>query len=122
MKKEKFVVKTFISRKSKRVPLRVRFKVNGRDVYGNQFEEAVETMEVGSNGGSFHTKYEIRVGSTLKLTGPKGFVCLIKVIWIKEDFKAKRRRLGFQLLEPRADWVVQSQDRDADGPSRKKPS
>jgi hypothetical protein len=111
MKKDKPVVKTFIARKSKRVPLKIRFKVNGRDTFGNQFEDFIETQEVGSNGASFRTKYEIRVGSTLKLTGPKGFVALVQVVWEKEDPKSPRRIIGCQLLEPREDWVLQSQNR-----------
>ncbi|MCI0623186.1 MAG: hypothetical protein L0387_16280 [Acidobacteria bacterium] len=113
MKKEKPPIKNFIARKSKRVHLKIRFKVSGRDQYGNQFEDHIETQNVGSSGGSFATKWEIRVGSTLKLTGPKGFVSLVRVVWVKEDYKAVRRMVGFQLLEPRKDWVLQSQSRTA---------
>jgi hypothetical protein len=113
MKKEKLPVKNFIARKSKRVHLKIRFKVSGRDQFGNQFEDHIETTDVGSSGGSFPTKWEVRVGATLKLTGPKGFVCLVRVVWVKEDFKTIRRMVGFQLLEPRKDWVLQSQSRTA---------
>ena len=112
MKKEK-PVKNFIARKSKRVHLKIRFKVSGRDQFGNQFEDHIETTDVGSNGGSFPTKWEVRVGATLKLTGPKGFVSLVRVVWVKEDLKTVRRMVGFQLLEPRQDWVLQSQSRTA---------
>ena len=111
MKKEKPPVKNFVARKSKRVHLKIRFKVSGRDQFGNQFEDHVETTDVGSNGGSFPTKWEVRVGATLKLTGPKGFVSLVRVVWVKEDFKTVRRMVGFQLLEPRKDWVLQTQSR-----------
>ena len=113
MKKEKPPVKNFVARKSKRVHLKIRFKVSGRDQFGNQFEDHIETSDVGSSGGSFPTKWEIRVGATLKLTGPKGFVSLVRVVWVKEDFKNVRRMVGFQLLEPRKDWVLQSQSRTA---------
>lgn len=113
MKKVKPAIKNFISRKSKRVHLKIRFKVSGRDEFGNQFEDHIETTDVGSNGGGFTTKWEIKVGSTLKLTGPKGFVSLVRVVWVKEDFKTVRRMVGFQLLEPRKDWVLQSQSRSA---------
>jgi hypothetical protein len=112
MKKEKITVKNFIARKSKRVHLKIRFKLSGRDPSGNQFEDHIDTHNVGSNGGSFFTKREIKVGSTLKLTGPKGFVCLVRVVWVKEESKAARNLIGFQLLEPRQDWVLQSQGRD----------
>jgi PilZ domain len=112
MKKAKGPVKNFIARKSKRVHLKVRFKVNGRDQHGNQFEDHIETQDVSGNGGSFSTKWEIKVGSTLKMTGPKGFVSLVRVVWVKEDFKVVRRVVGFQLLEPRKDWVLQSQSRN----------
>jgi hypothetical protein len=121
MKKEKPPVKNFVARKSKRVHLKIRFKVSGRDQFGNQFEDHVETTDVGSSGGSFLTKWEIRVGSTLKLTGPKGFVSLVRVVWMKEDFKTVRRMVGFQLLEPRKDWVLQSQSRTAPLPSSRGP-
>ena len=117
MKKEKPPVKNFIARKSKRVHLKIRFKVSGRDQFGNQFEDHIETTDVGSSGGSFPTKWEVRVGATLKLTGPKGFVSLVRVVWVKEDFKTIRRMVGFQLLEPRKDWVLQSQSRTAPLPS-----
>jgi len=46
MKKEKPPVKNFIARKSKRVHLKIRFKVSGRDQFGNQFEDHVETTDV----------------------------------------------------------------------------
>ncbi len=121
MKREKSEVKNFIVRKSKRVPLKVRFKVSGRDLYGNQFEDLTETLEVGGQGGKFPTKYDLRVGATLKLTGPKGFVSLVRVVWVKEDTKLQRRMIGFQLLEAREDWVVQSRDKAVPiSPIRKK--
>jgi hypothetical protein len=110
MKKEKPAIKSFIARKFRRVPLKIRFKVTGRDQNGNQFEDSIETQEVGPNGGSFPCRYEIKVGSTLKLAGPKGFVSLVRVVWVKED-KGIRRKVGFQLLEPREDWVVQAEGR-----------
>lgn len=121
MKKEKTPVKNFIARKFKRVHLKIRFKVSGRDQYGNQFEDHIETTDVGSNGGSFPTKWEIKVGSTLKLTGPKGFVSLVRVVWVNEDYKTVRRMVGFQLLEARNDWVLQSQSRAAPLPTSRGP-
>ena len=96
-------------RKSKRVHLKIRFKLSGRDQYGNQFEELVETRDIGTSGGSFFIKHEVRVGSTLKLTGPKGFIALIRVVWAKDESAGTRRLMGFQLLEPREDWVLQFQ-------------
>jgi len=110
MKKEKPASKSFTARKFRRVPLKIRFKVTGRDQNGNQFEDSIETQEVGPRGGSFHCKYEIKVGSTLKLAGPKGFVSLVRVAWVRED-KDFRRKVGFELLEPREDWVIQAQRR-----------
>jgi hypothetical protein len=110
MKKDKPAIKAFVARKFRRVPLKIRFRATGRDQNGNQFEESVETQEVGPNGGSFPCKYQIKVGSTLKLAGPKGFVSLVRVVWVKED-KNLRRKVGFQLLESREDWVVQAQRR-----------
>ena len=107
MKKDKPTPKNFIARKSKRVHLRIKLKVNGRDQWGNQFEDLVQTTDVGNNGGSFSIKREIKVGSTLKLTGPKGFVALVRVAWVAQDTKKNRQVIGFQLLESRRDWVLQ---------------
>jgi hypothetical protein len=110
MKKEKPATKAFTARKFRRVPLKIKFKVTGRDGNGNQFEDSIETQEVGPNGGSFPCKHQIKVGSTLKLAGPKGFVSLVRVVWVRAD-KNLRRKVGFQLLESREDWVVQAQRR-----------
>lgn len=121
MKKNKPAVKSFVPRKSKRVHLKIRFKVAGRDQFGNHFEDYIETMNVGSGGGSFATKWEIKVGATLKLTGPKGFVSLVRVVWVEEDLKTVRRMVGFQLLEPRKDWVLQSQSRTTPLPAPRVP-
>ena len=122
MKKDKPIAKTFIARKFKRVPLKIKFTVNGRDQNGNQFEDFVETHDVGANGGSFPSKYEVKIGSTLKFTGPKGFVSMVRVVWVKEDYKNLLRMIGIQLLEPREDWVLQSQNRSSPNrPSHKKP-
>jgi hypothetical protein len=120
MKKDKPVIKAFVARKFRRVPLKIRFKATGRDENGNQFEDSVETQELGPNGGSFPCKHQLKVGSTLKLAGPKGFVSLVRVVWVKED-KNLRRTVGFQLLEPRDDWVIQVQGR-SDPPTPPKPN
>jgi len=109
MKKEKKIFNKLTTRKSERIPLKVKFKVTGRDQAGTQFEESTETQEVGLGGGSFPSKHDIKIGSTLKLTGPKGFVSLVRVVWVKEEDTNLRRKVGFQLLEPREDWVIQSQ-------------
>src|SRR5262245_28495601 len=110
MQKDKTLIKTFKARKFRRIPLKIKFKLSGRDENGNQFEDLIETRDVGPNGGRFFCKCEIRVGSTLKLAAPKGFVSLIRVVWVRED-KNLRRQVGFQLLEPREDWVIQAQRR-----------
>lgn len=111
MKKEKPLIRNFVPRRSKRVPLKIKFRVNGRDLSGNQFEEFVDSKDLGSNGGSFSLKNEVRVGSTLKLTGPKGFVSLVRAVWINADERTHRYMVGFQLLEPRQDWVLHSKSK-----------
>jgi hypothetical protein len=113
MKKEKPLPRNFIPRRFKRVPLKIKFRVNGRDLNGNQFEESVESKDLGSNGGSVALKYEVRVGSTLKLTGPKGFISLVRVVWVLTEERSHRYMVGFQLLEPREDWVLQSKSKAA---------
>ena len=109
MKKAKTPSGGHSPRKSKRVHLKIGFRLSGRDQNGNQFEDPVETKDIGTSGGSLYTKRHVRVGSTLKLTGPKGFVALVRIVWGKEDGKGSSRLLGFQLLEPREDWVLQFQ-------------
>jgi len=109
MKKAKSPGGGHTPRKSKRAHLNIRFRLSGRDQYGNQFEDLVDTRDIGTNGGSFYTKREVRVGSTLKLTGPKGFIAFIRVVWGKEEGEGLRRLVGFQLLESREDWVLQFQ-------------
>ena len=111
MKKTKTPSGGHSPRKSKRVHLKIRFRLSGRDRNGNPFEDLVETKDIGTNGGSLYTKRDVRVGSTLKLTGPKGFIALVRIIWNEEEGKGSRRVLGFQLLEPREDWVLQFQSR-----------
>jgi hypothetical protein len=110
MKKTKTPSGGHSPRKSKRVHLKIRFRLSGRDLNGNPFEDLVETKDIGTSGGSLYTKRDVRVGSTLKLSGPKGFIALVRIIWNEEE-NGSRRVLGFQLLEPREDWVLQFQSR-----------
>jgi hypothetical protein len=46
-----------------------------------------------------HRKYKIKVGTTLKLAGPKGFVSLVQVVWGRNEKPSSQSK--FQLLEPR---------------------
>jgi hypothetical protein len=117
MRKDNSVPKAFQHRRSKRVPLKIRFKVNGRDINGTPFEETVETVDLGNIGGCFHLKSEVKIGSTLKLSGPKGFVCLVRAAWVNLDSRVQRYTLGFQLLETREDWVLQAQTKPSIGPA-----
>ena len=116
MKKDKPAAKGFQHRQSRRISLKIKFKISGRDINGNQFEELVESLDLGSNGGSFPLQTEVKVGSTLKLAGPKGLDFLVRTVWVNIDAATRRRLLGFQLLESREDWVIHSQARPAKRP------
>jgi PilZ domain len=93
-------------RPSKRVPLRIRFKVSGRDEYGFTFEDYVETIDISAGGGCLIFKKDVKKGDNLKLYSPKGTPFLINVRWFRYDMRKNMRYLGFQLKEPLGRWVL----------------
>jgi len=57
---------------SKRIPLRIRFKVSGRDENGFVFEEYAESVDVSTGGGCLVFSKDIKKGENLRLLGPEG--------------------------------------------------
>jgi hypothetical protein len=94
------------ARPSKRVPLRIRFKVSGKDEYGFAFEDYVETIDISAGGGCLIFKKDVKKGDNLKLYSPKGTAFLINVRWFRYDMRKNMRYLGFQLKESLGRWVL----------------
>jgi hypothetical protein len=94
------------TRPSKRVPLRIRFKVSGRDEYGFSFEDYVETIDISAGGGCLIFNKDVKKGENLKLYSPKGTAFRINVRWFRYDMRKDVRYLGFKLMEPAARWVL----------------
>ena len=91
---------------SKRIPLRIRFKVSGKDENGFVFEEYAESVDVSAGGGCLTFMKDIRKGESLKLYGPKGGLFLVSVRWFRYDMRKNVRQFGFQLAKPGNPWVL----------------
>ena len=68
---------------SKRIPLRIRFKVTGKDENGFVFEEYAESVDVSTGGGCLIFMKDIKKGESLQLYSPKGGLFLVKVRWFR---------------------------------------
>jgi len=93
---------------SKRVPLRIRFKVTGKDENGFVFEEYAESVDISAGGGCLIFMKDIKKGETLKLYSPKGGLFLVRVRWFRYDMRKNVRYFGFQLAKPGNLWVLTS--------------
>ena len=91
---------------SKRVPLRIRFKVAGKDENGFAFEEYAESVDISSGGGCLIFMKDIKKGESLKLYSPKGGLFLVSVRWFRYDMRKNVRYFGFQLAKPGNLWVL----------------
>ena len=93
---------------SKRIPMRIRFKVSGRDENGFVFEEYAESVDVSIGGGCLIFMKDIKKGESLKLYGPKGGLFFVNVRWFRYDMRKNIRYFGFQLATPGDPWVLTS--------------
>ena len=91
---------------SKRIPLRIRFKVIGRDENGFVFEEYAESVDVSAGGGCLIFMKDIKKGENLKLYSPKGGLFLVSVRWFRYDMRKNVRYFGFQLAKQGNPWVL----------------
>jgi hypothetical protein len=91
---------------SKRIPLRIRFKVAGKDENGFVFEEYAESVDVSAGGGCLIFMKDIKKGESLKLYSPKGGLFLVSVRWFRYDMRKNIRYFGFQLAKPGNLWVL----------------
>jgi hypothetical protein len=104
---------------SKRIPLRIRFKVTGKDENGFVFEEYAESVDVSTGGGCLIFMKDIKKGESLQLYSPKGGLFLVKVRWFRYDMRKNVRYFGFQLAKPGNSWVLTNGET---GSSRSNPS
>jgi hypothetical protein len=91
---------------SKRIPLRIRFKVAGRDENGFVFEEHAESVDVSAGGGCLIIMKDIKKGESLRLYSPKGGLFIVSVRWFRYDMRKNVRYFGFQLAKPGNLWVL----------------
>jgi hypothetical protein len=91
---------------SKRIPLRIRFKVTGKDENGFAFEEYAESVDISAGGGCLIFMKDIKRGESLKLYSPKGGFFLVSVRWFRYDMRKNVRYFGFQLAKPGNPWVL----------------
>jgi hypothetical protein len=91
---------------SKRIPLRIRFKVTGKDENGFVFEEYAESVDISAGGGCLIFMKDIKKGESLKLYSPKGGFFLVSVRWFRYDMRKNVRYFGFQLAKPGNPWVL----------------
>jgi len=91
---------------SKRIPLRIRFRVSGKDENGFVFEEYAESVDVSAGGGCLIFMKDIKKGESLKLYSPKGGLFLVSVRWFRYDMRKNVRYFGFQLVKPGDPWVL----------------
>lgn len=98
--------KTNGMRSAKRIPLKVRFQVVGRDLSGAPFESEAETIVVSPIGGCFSFDQDVREGDDLRLIASNGLTFRANVRWFKFDAACNLRYVGFRLLEPKVGWVI----------------
>jgi len=91
---------------SKRIPMRIRFKVAGRDENGFAFEEYAESVDVSIGGGCLIFMKDIQKGEILRLYSPKGGLFVVSVRWFRYDMRKNIRYFGFQLAKPGDAWVL----------------
>ena len=93
-------------RAPRRIFLKIRFKVSGKDENGFPFENHAETIDISSGGGCLVFRNDVRKGENLKLYGPNGSSFLVNVRWFKYDVYSDLRYVGFKLIQPTRGWVI----------------
>ena len=93
-------------RMARRIPLKVKFTVSGRDSAGSTFESEAETVVVSPIGGCLIFDQDVKEGDDLKLVSSNGRSFSANIRWFKHDTNCNLRYVGFKLLEPRTGWVI----------------
>ena len=89
-------------RSSRRLPIKIRFIVRGRDTSGHVFTTAGETTLVSNNGGRLLFDKDVNEGQNLKLADPNGMSFGVNVRYFDYDAVNNRRVVGFRVIEPRS--------------------
>jgi hypothetical protein len=93
-------------RQTKRITVRVRFEVSGRDENGRRFVVRSETRNVCRDGGCLVLDRDVKSGERLKLTSIHGAQFIARVHWCLYDVHKNSRLIGFKLLDGNRGWVV----------------
>lgn len=90
-----------------RVTLRIAITLEGKDPFGNQYQENTHTENVSKNGARILTRYNLRVGDHLmvKAFGSK-FHSQASVTRLYERQEDGFLRVGIRFLNPAGDWIV----------------
>jgi hypothetical protein len=90
----------FSPRQCPRRRVHLQFDIGGLDFEGKFFEERVTTSDISDSGGCFCSRTPIKVGSILRLSGPRGFISLIQIVWFKERPDLRTQDVGFAFVNP----------------------
>ena len=90
----------FTSRQCPRRLVRLQFNVGGLDREGQFFEEIVTTRDISDCGGCFCSHKWLKVGTTLCLSGPQGFISLIQIAWARKRPDSEVHDIGFIFINP----------------------
>jgi hypothetical protein len=93
-------------RATKRISMRMRFVVYGRDESGSEFKTVAETAIVTGQGGCLILDKDVSEGQNLKLCGENGKTFFANVRWFGYDPLANRRYVGFRVLGEMNDWAL----------------
>lgn len=88
------------TRKSSRCQVQQKFDIGGLDHDGRFFEETVTTRDISDGGGCFRSRNLLKVGTILRLSGPRGFASLIRIAWAKKRPDAEDYDIGFVFINP----------------------
>ena len=88
------------TRKCPRRPVQLQFDIAGLGHDGQFFEETVTTRDISDGGGCFGSSKSLRVGTTLRLSGPRGFVSLIRIVWAQKRPAMEVHDVGFIFINP----------------------
>jgi hypothetical protein len=92
--------KEFIPRQCPRRRVQLQFDIGGLDYEGKFFEETVTTKNISDSGGCFGSRNSLKVGSILRLSGPRGFISLIQIAWSRERPDLGTNDFGFAFVNP----------------------
>lgn len=88
------------TRKCPRRMVQLQFDIGGLDHEGQFFEETVTTRDISDGGGCFWSRKSLKIGTTLRLSGLRGFVSLIRIVWVQQRPGTEVHDVGFLFINP----------------------